>query len=100
MLSRLKTICDTLEIPPYAIIAGTDNQSRMQSCKRVLQEFALAVQKDNVKYARQKYENERKMRESGFRAYRMTIRNFAMSNGVSFPRGMAGLLSGKKNGLW
>lgn len=95
MLSRFKTVCDTLEMPPNAMIAGTDNHGRIQSCRRVLQEFALAVQKGRVKYAQAK-NRKLSMSEAGLRSYRMAVRNFAMSNGVAFPRGMSGLLSGKK----
>jgi predicted transcriptional regulator len=105
MLSHLKTVCDTLKVPPSAVIAGPDNHARIQSCRRVLQEFALAVQKGHVKYAMGNKpengvgKNRRKgMSEAGFHGYRMAVRNFAMSNGVSFPRGMSGLLSGKKVG--
>jgi hypothetical protein len=95
-LSHLKTVCDTLELSPSAIIAGTDNAGRMASCKRTLQEFALAVQKGQVKYAVKSGNNEKPMAEPGLRNYRMAVRNYAMSNGVSFPRGVSGLLSGKK----
>jgi transcriptional regulator NrdR family protein len=95
MLSNLKTICDTLELSPPAVIAGTDNAGRMASCKRTLQEFALAVQKGQVKYTVLRRKKQ-KMSEAGLRNYRLTLRNFAMSNGVAFPRGMSGLLSGKK----
>src|SRR5581483_7931455 len=49
-----------------------------------------------VKYAVKSGNNEKPMAEPGLRNYRMAVRNFAMSNGVSFPRGVSGLLSGKK----
>ncbi|MEW5840624.1 hypothetical protein [Nitrososphaera sp.] len=65
MLSSLKIICDTLELSPSAIIAGTYNHGRMQSCKRALQEFASAVQRSDVKYARAKNKKKKTMSEAG-----------------------------------
>ncbi len=94
LLSHLKTLCDTLELPPPAIIAGVDNVQRQDSMKNALKQFALAVQEGRVKYSDK--QQSKQMGEAGFKGYVDAVRNFAMTNGVALQRGISGILSGKK----
>lgn len=104
-LNAFKTVCDTLQLSPYAIIAGGTNSEKIETVKRIVQSFYLAAQEGRIKYGSQnewrgrlaKQGKERKIPGvEGLKEYKMAVRNFAMSNGVAFPRGIGGILSGKK----
>ncbi|MEW5841016.1 MAG: hypothetical protein AB1753_08430 [Thermoproteota archaeon] len=97
-LSHLKTVCDTLELTPYALISASDMNARIEACKKAMTEFAIAAQEGRVKYASKNGRSSKQMSEAGLKAYTMAVRNFAAAHGVAFPRGIAGVMSGKKVG--
>jgi hypothetical protein len=96
LLSSFKTVCDTLELSPLSFLAGQDNAERIAACNQALTNFALAAQEGRVKYVNAKVAKQGAMSEAALRSYAMAVRNFAMFHGVAFPRGIAGVLSGKK----
>ena len=98
-LSKLKTICDTLKINPYELLASGDGKP-YGGAESILRDFATAMQTGRVVPASKRgrkiiYEDDIAMR---FSNYIKAIRNFCAVNGVAIPPRINGVLSGKQTG--
>lgn len=98
-LSKLKTVCDTLEISPYELLIAKNGKS-YGSVEETLRNFATMMQTNKVKYASTRgsksiYSDDISTR---FFNYVMAIRNFCTVNGIAIPSRIGGVLSGKKIG--
>src|SRR5438128_2342071 len=97
-LSKLKTICDTLNLNPYELLSPK-NGKPYGGAESTLRGFASAMQTGKVKYATTRgseptYDDI----STRFFNYVMAVRNFCAVNGVVIPPRINGILSGKKQG--
>jgi len=97
-LSKLKTICDTLNTSPYELLSAK-NGKQYGGAESALRDFAHAMQTGQVKYASTRG-SKPTSDDIGTRFfnYVMTVRNFCAVNGISIPPKINGVLSGKKQG--
>jgi hypothetical protein len=96
-LSKLKTVCDTLNLNPYELLSAK-NGKQHGGAENALRDFATAMQTGKVKYASTRgskpiYDDDISTR---FFNYVMVVRNFCAVNGVAIPPRINGILSGKK----
>ncbi|MGB6462637.1 MAG: hypothetical protein WBF38_00225, partial [Nitrosotalea sp.] len=97
-LSKLKTICDTLNLNPHELLSAK-NGKQYGGVESALRDFAHAMQTGQIKYATTR--GSRPTSDdigSRFYNYVMPIRNFCAVNGISIPPKINGVLSGKKQG--
>ena len=95
-LSKLKTVCDTLNLNPYEILSAK-NGKQHGGAESTLRDFAQAMQTGKIKYATTRgskptYDDM----STRFFNYVMAVRNFCAVSGVSIPPKINGVLSGKK----
>jgi hypothetical protein len=97
-LSKLKTVCDTLNLNPYELLSAK-NGKQHGGAESVLRDFAHAMQTGQIKYASTRGSKPTSDDISTrFFNYVMAVRNFCAVNGVSIPPKINGVLSGKKQG--
>ena len=87
-ITRLKVICDTLKVSPETMILERvlENGKRLsarESVEETYKQFAIEFAKTHTTTPQ---------------VYKMSIRNYAMACGINWPRGVSGLMSGKKVG--
>lgn len=83
----LLTICDTLRVEPKRLISPMINPDTAK----------FMSPKETVEYWLRKFALERsKTPTTTIRSYVMAARSFAMHHGVAWPRGVSGIMSGKK----
>jgi len=87
-VTRLKVICDTLKVSPETIIlesvlADGKRLSPRETIEETYKQFAIEFAKTHT---------------TAPQVYKMSIRNYAMACGINWPRGVSGLMSGKKVG--
>ncbi|MGI0026896.1 MAG: hypothetical protein ACREAD_03550 [Nitrosopumilaceae archaeon] len=97
-ISKLKTICDTLSLSPYELLAAK-NGKQYGGAESALRDFARALQTGQVKHASTRgskptYDDI----STRFFNYVMAVRNFCAVSGISIPPKINGVLSGKKQG--
>lgn len=75
-INNLKRVCDTLKVTPNAFATDRD------SIEELMRNFSIEFGKTST---------------ARIKNYVMSVRDFAITNGVVFPRGVSGILSGKKH---
>src|SRR2546427_7562502 len=97
LISKLKTICDTLNISPYEILSPKDGKP-YGGAESILRDFASAMQQGKVKHAskrgRKKVYADISMR---FINYVKSVRGFCTCSGIAIPPKISGVLSCKNS---
>jgi hypothetical protein len=101
-LNRLKTICDTLELNPYAILAHEQGKPMYDGAENALLQFKKAMIEGKIKFdigrngGNKGHGARADNMDSRMRTYSQTIRNFCAHNNINIPPRIEGILTGKK----
>ena len=88
MIQGLNVVCNTLNVHPDAFLQDIDTSVAL------LKEFERKFKAGEVRYAHQLNNIDFSVRE--ITRYTSSTRNFMIRNGIAIPRGITGIMSGKK----
>ena len=90
MIQGLNVVCNTLNIHPDALLQDIDTSVAL------LKEFERKFKAGEARYAHQLNNNNIDFSIKEVTNYVKATRNFMIRNGIAIPRGMTGIMSGKK----